>query len=258
MMIEHLDIGEVASRTGLTLRALRFYEGKGLVRPLRTSGGRRIYAVGDLGKLHAINVLKQAGFALAEIGRLLSRRDIDIEQLVATQLTVLDGRAADLEKTRTLLRSLQKRFASAEPLDIVSMCELLSTGHIGMTRDDWRAIAERFFTAAERERWQARLPLLPAGFDTEEYGRRWAELGSRIAERLPLDPSCAAAQQLLDEWEALLAPFRAVASPDMMKGATRLYDATAEWGEGGARPFSNEVWQFIQAAAANRQDPACS
>ena len=257
-MIEHLDIGEVASRTGLTLRALRFYESKGLVRPLRTSGGRRVYAVGDLARLHAINVLRHAGFALAEIGGLLSRRDIDVGQLVATQLTVLDARAAELEQARALLQSLQERLASAEPLNVVMMCDLLSTGQIGMSRDAWQDVAARFFTDVERERWQAKMPLLPAAFDADDYNRRWAELGSRIGERLPLDPTSEEAQRLLGEWEALLAPFRAVASPDMMKGATRLFDAMEHWGGGMKLPFSNEVWRFIQAAAANRQNPTCS
>ncbi|MFZ5748295.1 MAG: MerR family transcriptional regulator [Pseudomonadota bacterium] len=35
------DIGDVARRTGLTHRALRFYEARGLVQPLRSDGGRR-------------------------------------------------------------------------------------------------------------------------------------------------------------------------------------------------------------------------
>ncbi len=66
-----LDIGDVARLTGLTLRALRFYEARGLVAPLRTAGGRRVYGSGELARLNAAVALKQAGFSLAEIGRLL-------------------------------------------------------------------------------------------------------------------------------------------------------------------------------------------
>lgn len=257
-MINHLEIGEVAARTGLTLRALRFYESKGLVRPLRTSGGRRLYAVGDLARLHAINVLRHAGFALTEIGRLLSRRDIDVAQLIATQLTVLDARAADLEKARALLQTLQKRLASAEPVNVVMICDLLSTGRIGISRDAWRDVAARFFTDAERGRWKAAMPLLPAGFDVDDYNRRWAELGSRIGERLPLDPASEEAQRLLGEWEALLAPVRAVASRETMQEATHLFDAMEHQGPGMELPFWNEVWRFIEAAAATRKNSACS
>ena len=70
-MEDMLDIGDVTRRTGLTLRALRFYEGRGLVSPLRTAGGRRIYGAGDLARLNAIVALKHAGFSLTEIAAML-------------------------------------------------------------------------------------------------------------------------------------------------------------------------------------------
>jgi len=49
-MEEALDIGDVARETGLSLRALRFYEARGLIRPVRTAGGRRVYGPGELSR----------------------------------------------------------------------------------------------------------------------------------------------------------------------------------------------------------------
>ncbi|MEJ8631597.1 MerR family transcriptional regulator [Sphingomonas sp. I4] len=63
-----LDIAEIARATGLSSRALRFYEARGLIRPLRSEGGRRIFGAGELERLHAIIALKRAGFTLAAIG----------------------------------------------------------------------------------------------------------------------------------------------------------------------------------------------
>lgn len=60
-MEDRLDIGDVARLTGLSVRALRFYEGRGIVAPLRTAGGRRIYGRGELAQLNAAVALKQAG-----------------------------------------------------------------------------------------------------------------------------------------------------------------------------------------------------
>ncbi|MEA3014500.1 MAG: MerR family transcriptional regulator, thiopeptide resistance regulator, partial [Sphingomonadales bacterium] len=57
---------------------------------------------------------------------------------------------------------------------------------------------------------------VPAGFDQEAYNRQWADLGGRIAAALPLDPAGAEAQAFYGEWQALLAPFKAVATPEMM------------------------------------------
>ena len=77
--------------------------------------------------------------------------------------------------------------------------------------------------------------------------------GRRIAAALPLDPDSEAARGFVREWSALLAPFRAVATPEMWAGATRLHQKREQW-EGQADPgFSAEVWQFIQAASAAMQ-----
>jgi len=62
----HLTIGEVARRFDMTLRALRFYESKGLLRPLR-DGQTRFYAPRDLVRVELILKGKQLGFTLTEI-----------------------------------------------------------------------------------------------------------------------------------------------------------------------------------------------
>jgi hypothetical protein len=93
---------------------------------------------------------------------------------------------------------------------------------------------------------------VPAGFDQEAYNRQWADLGGRIAAALPLDPAGAEAQAFYGEWQALLAPFKAVATPEMMAGAANLYNRMDEWRGDRQPPFSMEVWQFIQAAGKAR------
>ena len=69
-MPDSLDIAEVARLTGLTSRALRFYEARGLVTPLRTASGRRYYGRAELEQLHRILAMKRAGLTLAQIQRL--------------------------------------------------------------------------------------------------------------------------------------------------------------------------------------------
>jgi len=49
-----LDIAEVVRRTGLTARALRFYEARGLVQPLRTHAGRRLYGRGEFERINQV------------------------------------------------------------------------------------------------------------------------------------------------------------------------------------------------------------
>src|SRR3546814_20989947 len=63
------QIGEVADRTGVTQRTLRFYEEKGLLPPPeRMDGGFRLYSDDDVQRIEYIRRLKQyLGFTLAEL-----------------------------------------------------------------------------------------------------------------------------------------------------------------------------------------------
>src|SRR3954453_10888401 len=68
-----LRINEVAAETGLTTRAIRYYEEVGLLEPAaRSDGDYRLYDASDLDRLQFIRSLRDdAGFSLAQIGQLL-------------------------------------------------------------------------------------------------------------------------------------------------------------------------------------------
>ena len=79
-----LTIGQVARRTGLSVSAIRFYESKGLVAPLRNAGGQRRFRSSDIRRLSFVLIAQQLGFRLEEIrermsslpdGRAPTRRD---------------------------------------------------------------------------------------------------------------------------------------------------------------------------------------
>ncbi len=68
-----LQIGQVAERTGLSLRTIRFYEENGLVPPTgRTVGGFRLYGEDAVARLEVIKRMKPLGFALEEMQELLT------------------------------------------------------------------------------------------------------------------------------------------------------------------------------------------
>jgi DNA-binding transcriptional MerR regulator len=68
-----VQIGQVAERTGLSLRTIRFYEESGLVVPTaRTEGGFRLYSDDDVARLEVIKRMKPLGFTLEEMRELLT------------------------------------------------------------------------------------------------------------------------------------------------------------------------------------------
>ena len=79
-----LSIGEVAKRSGLSVSAIRFYEARGLVHPLRSPNGQRRFRPSDLRRLAFITITQRLGFSLQDIrtrldslpdGRTPTRRD---------------------------------------------------------------------------------------------------------------------------------------------------------------------------------------
>ena len=68
------SVGEMAAELGITPRALRFYESKGLLAPQRREG-MRFYGNGDRERLAAILKLKKFGFTLIEIKEMIRARE---------------------------------------------------------------------------------------------------------------------------------------------------------------------------------------
>ena len=71
-----LQIGEVATQTGLSVRTIRHYEDVGLITPSgRSVGGFRLYSPGDVARLQTVCGMKPLGFTLEEMGDLLRALD---------------------------------------------------------------------------------------------------------------------------------------------------------------------------------------
>ncbi|MBY8975055.1 MerR family DNA-binding transcriptional regulator [Rhodobacteraceae bacterium NNCM2] len=115
------SIGELCAEFGVTPRALRFYEYKELLAPIR-DGQRRIFTVRDRARLKLILRGKRFGFSLAEIKDLLDLYhlgDGQVTQLAAT-LEIAEKHRAELIAKRDELNSaiedLAKQMAVAEDL----------------------------------------------------------------------------------------------------------------------------------------------
>ncbi|WP_144785777.1 MerR family transcriptional regulator [Microbacterium sp. BH-3-3-3] len=71
--VRPMQIGELAERTGLSIRTLRHYDEIGLLRPsARTEGGFRLYTADDESRLLLIRRMKPLGYSLEQMGELLA------------------------------------------------------------------------------------------------------------------------------------------------------------------------------------------
>jgi MerR family redox-sensitive transcriptional activator SoxR len=103
---ELLTIGELAARTGLSVSAVRFYEAKGLVQPLRTRGNQRRFLRSDIRRLSFALIAQQLGFTLPQIATELAKLPegrtpsaADWKRISAGFREVIETRVAQLQRT---------------------------------------------------------------------------------------------------------------------------------------------------------------
>ena len=115
-----LTIGELAGRTGLSVSAIRFYEDKGLVRPLRTGGNQRRFLRADIRRLSFVLIAQRLGLSLADIaeamadlphGRTPNARDW--ARISGAIRTRIDAQIARLEKCARTSTAASAAAASA-------------------------------------------------------------------------------------------------------------------------------------------------
>lgn len=124
----HLQIGEVAARTELSVKTIRHYDEVGLVTPsARSVGGFRLYTVADIDRLLVIRRMKPLGFTLEEMRELLAALEtLDASRSTTAQRTAARTYLADchtraeqactkLTKQLTYARELTSQLAKYAP-----------------------------------------------------------------------------------------------------------------------------------------------
>lgn len=116
-----MQIGALATATGLTTKTIRFYEQSGLLSPPpRTAGGYRDYPEHTTARLKFIRDAQSAGLTLAELRSVLELRDAgvapcdQVRRLIARHLRDIDRRIIELRATRAVLRNLADRAAAVD------------------------------------------------------------------------------------------------------------------------------------------------
>ncbi|KVP15843.1 MerR family transcriptional regulator [Burkholderia ubonensis] len=125
-----LKVGELAKRSGLTVRTLHHYHAIGLLTPsARADNGYRLYDRDDIARLHQIQALRRFGLSLAEIGDYLNQPGAPLVDLVAKQITLLDRQIEQSAQLRERLVRLHAQLAEGtepELADWLTTLELMT------------------------------------------------------------------------------------------------------------------------------------
>lgn len=107
-----MNIGEVAERSGLPAKTIRYYEEIGLVRPLRSANGYRAFRESDAHKLSFLGRARALGFSIEDCRTLLglyedeSRESAQVKAVAQEHLAAIDDKIAQLKSMRETLSEL--------------------------------------------------------------------------------------------------------------------------------------------------------
>lgn len=122
-MASEYKIGEAADFLGTTVRTIRFYEEKGLLQPLRTDGGTRLYGRSHISRLKSILHLAESGFSIESIRLIASIRETckTGDESSKKVTAILDG---EIEKISVKIRGLRNlKDAIAQAKAAVRKCQ---------------------------------------------------------------------------------------------------------------------------------------
>ncbi|WP_017461956.1 MerR family transcriptional regulator [Dyella ginsengisoli] len=184
-----LTVGELAKRSGLTVRTLHHYDAIGLLSPSsRSDAGYRLYGQADIERLHRIQALRQLGLALADIGQALSGAQPPLAEVVDRQIAQLDRDLADAARLRERLVHLRAQLSSGQSPDLADWLDTL----------EQMTMYEKYFTPEE-------LKALPLHTDPDVLPA-WSALVAAVQSAMDrgATPDDADAQQLALQWMEMI------------------------------------------------------
>lgn len=120
------SIGDLARRTGLTVKAIRFYADSGIVPPTdRSPAGYRLYDIDALARLDLVRTLRELGLDLAAIRKVLDR-EIPLPEVAAAHAEALGVQIRTLRLRRAVLRAVARRGSTPEEMDLMHKLAKLS------------------------------------------------------------------------------------------------------------------------------------
>ena len=185
-----LKVGELARRTGLTVRALHHYDSIGLLHPMgRSDRGYRLYSRDDVARLHSIQTLRRMGLSLGDVAQLLDGGTVTLPAILERQIGVLDQEISQAQALRARLGVMQSILAGGGQPEIddwlvsLSMMntfeQYFSAGELKLVFERWKRCKSEWppLLQAVREAMERGVP--PDSILLQPLARRWMDVSAR-------------------------------------------------------------------------------
>jgi DNA-binding transcriptional MerR regulator len=230
-------VGELAKRTGVSVRALHHYDEIGLLSPShRSEAGYRLYSEADVARLQQIRSLRILGFSLEEAQEFLRRPDVTPDRVLQLHIAHLKQRIELQQSLCDRLERVAARLRSDEKIPTEEFLHIIEE----------TTMFEKYYTPEQMDELKKRGESL--GQDhTRQVEAEWPELMAKVQAEMDkgTDPADERVQALARRWKELVQEFTG-GDPGITKSLGRMYqEETAVHGmdTGGMRGLMGYVQQ---------------
>ncbi|MEV5553422.1 MerR family transcriptional regulator [Nonomuraea wenchangensis] len=178
-------IGQLARRTGLRARTIRFWSDSGVVPPVqRSEGGYRLYDAEAVARLDLVRTLRDLGLGLDAIQQVLERR-VTLSEVAELHVKALDAEIRILKTRRSVLRLLTDRDSSTKEIALINALARLSARERRQIIDDF--VDHVFADVVDEDAalvggWMRDLPADLPEDPTPEQVSAWVELAELVGD----------------------------------------------------------------------------
>lgn len=238
---DELKVGELAARTGLTVRTLHHYDEIGLLRPSRrTASGHRLYGIREVERLQRIASLRQLGLSLEEVASCVDDPRLSLARVLEMQTQRLRQDIGRQTRLMSVLEALMVKLEEGAPLTLAEV-----TAAIEATVE-----VERHYTPEQLERLAGRAKAMgPEGLRRAQEAWQDVFRGMADAHGSGLPPDSGPVLALAREARSLIRAFTG-GDPGLRASLQRLYAGGSGGGamRGHGMAVAPEVMDFYARA----------
>ena len=216
-----LKVGELARRTGVSVRTLHHYDEIGLLRPShRTSTGHRLYGAEDVARLQQVRSLRQLGLSLDEVRACLDRPDHSARWVIDLHLARLREQIALQQQLYERLDGLARWLDAADgakPASVDGLAKIV----------EMMTMVESYYTPEQLE-WLKQRRETVGEERIREVEAGWPRLIAEVRAEMEqgTDPADERVQALARRWTGLVEEFTG-GNPEIAAAARKIYEDQA-------------------------------
>ena len=232
----HWKIGELAKRTGVSIRTLHHYDEIGLLSPShRTGSGHRLYGREEVVRLQQVLSLRQMGFSLGDIRDMLAHRPSEARHVIELHIVRLKEQIAMQQDLCARLEAIAARYPTASAEEFINAIEVMTMFEKYYTKEQLETLQQRAETIGE-----ARI---------KEVEQEWPKLIADVRAEMQrgTDPKDPRMQALAKRWMELVHEFTG-GDAGITQSLRNLY--ANEPGVVAERGLDSEIFSYVKKALA--------